>query len=75
MGQSINRVDELLAPFARKSYDKYYKKHYDRLKNMMNIDRSESYIKTFAEKYADEDMRKEIKDGVQTIQYQINTLN
>lgn len=73
-GQSLANIDTILAPYARKSYNKYYKKHYERLHSTMQNDRSEAYIKTFAEKYADEDMRKEIRDGVQTIQYQINTL-
>ena len=67
-GQSLNKIDKILAPYARKSYDKYYKKHYERMPD---------YIpnpKELAKQYADEDMRKEIRDGVQTIQYQINTL-
>lgn len=69
-GVSINGIDRILAPYARKSYNKYYQKHLERL-NDMGIDNA----KEVAEKYADEDVKKEVVDGVQTIQYQINTLN
>lgn len=67
-GQSLNKIDTVLAPYARRSYEKYYKKHLDRMAGEI------SNAEELAKKYADEDMRKEIRDGVQTIQYQINTL-
>ena len=71
-GASINGIDRILAPYARKSYDKYYNVHKERLEdfNLKN-----SAIEATARKYAWEDTKKEIKDGVQTMQYQINTLN
>ena len=53
-----------LAPFVRISWNNYYNKY---------IERGESEEK--AKAYADEDIRKEIKDGIQTIQYQINTFS
>ena len=52
-----------LAPFARASYDKYYKKYKSR-----NL--SEEQCKKFAK----EDTRKEIEDGVQTFNYQVNSM-
>ncbi len=52
-----------LAPFVRDSYN-YYLKRY-RARNL-----SEDLCKKFAE----EDMRKEVKDGVQTFQYQVNSM-
>ena len=52
-----------LAPFARASYDKYYKKYKSR-----NL--SEEQCKKFAK----DDTRKEIEDGVQTFNYQVNSM-
>ena len=52
-----------LAPFARASYEKYYKKYKSR--NLSNKE---------CEKYAKEDTRKEIEDGVQTFNYQVNSM-
>lgn len=52
-----------LAPFVRDSYFKYLKKYQKR-----NL--SEEQCKKFAE----EDVRKEVSDGVQTFQYQVNSM-
>ena len=52
-----------LAPFVRDSYNAYKEKYKKR-----------GFKKAEAEKYAKEDLKKEIKDGVQTFQYQINSM-
>ena len=52
-----------LAPFVRESYNKFFKKYKDRGLNDEQ-----------AKKYAKEDLAKEIQDGVQTFQYQINSM-
>ena len=52
-----------LAPFVRDSYNYYLKRYKDR-----------GLSKTQVEKFAKEDLEKEIKDGVQTFQYQINSM-
>ena len=52
-----------LAPFVRGSYNFYLKKYEDR-----------KFSKEDCIKYAKEDLAKEIKDGVQTFQYQINSM-
>ena len=52
-----------LAPFVRASYDKYVKKYEER-----GIDE-----KT-CKKYAMQDTKKEIEDGVQTFNYQVNSM-
>ncbi len=52
-----------LAPFVRASYEKYLQKYKDR-----------KFSKEDCEKYAKEDLAREIKDGVQTFQYQINSM-
>ncbi len=53
-----------LAPFVRQSYEKYVKKYEDR-----------GLSKKDVEKFAKEDLKKEIADGVQTFQYQVNSMD
>lgn len=72
-GASINGIDRILAPYARKSYNKYFEKHLSRLNQLVKPYSSENI--TIAEKYAEEDLKKEIRDGIQTMQYQINTFS
>ena len=52
-----------LAPFVRESHKRYLKKYKDW-----------GLSKEQCEKFAKEDLLKEIKDGVQTFQYQINSM-
>ena len=52
-----------LAPFVRESYNKFLKKYKARGLNDEQ-----------AQKFAKEDLAKEIQDGVQTFQYQINSM-
>ncbi len=52
-----------LAPFVRSSYEKYYKKYEKR-----------KLSKEECEKFAWEDTRKEVEDGVQTFNYQVNSM-
>ncbi len=52
-----------LAPFVRSSYEKYYKKYKDRgLSEIQSIE------------YAKQDTKKEVSDGVQTFNYQVNSM-
>lgn len=52
-----------LAPFVRDSYNKYYKKYEDW-----------GFAKELCDKYATRDTKKEIADGVQTFNYQVNSM-
>ena len=52
-----------LAPFVRKSYEAYKKKYEKR-----------KLTKKQVEEFAMEDLKKEVTDGVQTFQYQINSM-
>ena len=52
-----------LAPFVKASYEKYYKKYKD-------AGMKEEECKKFAEK----DTKKEVEDGVQTFNYQVNSM-
>lgn len=53
-----------LAPFVRDSYNRHYEKY-----NQRGLSEDISY------KYAMEDLKKEISDGVQTFNYQINSMS
>lgn len=63
-----------LAPYVRKSYDNYIKEVASELYDCSfgNIDNE--IFRENVEKIARKRLRKEIADGVQTIQYQLNTL-
>ncbi len=52
-----------LAPFVRLSYEKYLKRYQDR-----NLSKKD------CEKFAMQDTRKEVEDGVQTFNYQVNSM-
>ena len=52
-----------LAPFVRESYNRYLQKYQER-----------KLSKEQCEQFAKEDLKKEIRDGVQTFQYQINSM-
>ena len=52
-----------LAPFVRASYEKYLKKYQDR-----NLSKKD------CEKFALQDTKKEVEDGVQTFNYQVNSM-
>ena len=53
-----------LAPFIRDSFDRYLEKYFSR-----------GFNEDVACKYAREDLTKEIEDGVQTFNYQINSMS
>lgn len=61
-GCSANRIDELLAPFAQKNYDK----HIVEAKKWVSEDQQEAYAK--------EKTQKDIYDAMQALEYEINTL-
>ena len=52
-----------LAPFVRSSYGRYYKKYKQR-----------GLSEKQCEEYAKQDIKKEIEDGVQTFNYQVNSM-
>jgi anaerobic ribonucleoside-triphosphate reductase len=62
-GCSANRVDELLAPYARKNYTKHLRD-------------AERWIgdEELRQPYAEEKTRKDIYDAMQSLEYEINTL-
>lgn len=69
-GQSINGIDRILAPYVRKSYEKYLAAALAEQIEIYGILPDPEKAKQIAIKRT----RKEVTDGIQTIQYQINTL-
>ncbi len=69
-GHSINGIDRILAPFVRKSYDKILAAVLEEQVDVYGMEPNMEKAKEIAWKRT----RKEVKDGIQTIQYQINTL-
>lgn len=60
-GTSINRIDEVLAPYVEKSYQK-----------LLKI--AEEYQIPNVKKFADERIEKEVYDAFQALEYEVNTL-
>ena len=60
-GATVSRTH--LAPFVTSSYDRYYKKYKQR-----------GLSEKQCEEYAKQDIKKEIEDGVQTFNYQVNSM-
>lgn len=69
-GQSINGIDTILAPFVRKSFNKYLSAVTEEQKEIYGMEPDLEK----AEEIAWKRTKKEVKDGIQTMQYQINTL-
>ena len=68
MGQTTSLTH--LAPYVRKSYNNYLKQVKEE-----GEDLGLEYTQEQITKIANKRLRKEIKDGVQTIHYQINTIS
>lgn len=69
-GQSINGIDQILAPYVDKSYQKYLSQVLEEQHEIYGIEPDLEKARQVAWNRT----KKEVKDGVQTIQYQINTL-
>ncbi|MBS9335069.1 anaerobic ribonucleoside-triphosphate reductase [Fructobacillus sp. M1-13] len=61
-GASANRIDQLLAPFAKKNYEQHLQ------------DAKKWVQKGQEEPYAKEKTKKDIKEAMQALEYEINTL-
>ena len=70
-GQSINGIDRILAPYVRRSFEKHLEAA---IADQLDIYGMEEADIDTAKKVAWKRTKREIKSGVQTIQYQINTL-
>ena len=68
-GQSVNIAH--LGKYLRKTYDKYYKKYYN---HFLEEGKSEKEAETLAKDFAKMRKEEDLVAGIQTVQYQINTL-
>ena len=68
-GQSVNVAH--LGKYLRKTYDKYYKKYYN---HFIEEGKSEKEAETLAKDFAKMRKQEDLVAGIQTVQYQINTL-
>ena len=68
-GQSVNVAH--LGKYLRKTYDKYYKKYYN---HFIEEGKSEKEAETLAKDFAKMRKKEDLVAGIQTVQYQINTL-
>lgn len=72
-GFTIPRVDTILAPYAEKSYKKYYEEYDDIYDSLVeNIDYKQKSI--LADKYATEKIRRDFEQGFQGWEYKFNTV-
>jgi len=68
-GQSVNIAH--LGKYLRKTYDKYYKKYYN---HFLEEGKSKEEAETLAKDFAEMRKQEDLVAGIQTVQYQINTL-
>lgn len=68
-GQSVNIAH--LGKYLRKTYDKYYKKYYN---HFLEEGKSEKEAEVLAKDFANMRKEEDLVAGIQTVQYQINTL-
>ena len=68
-GQSVNVAH--LGKYLRKTYDKYYNKYYN---HFIEEGKSKEEAETLAKDFAEIRKQEDLVAGIQTVQYQINTL-
>ena len=68
-GQSVNVAH--LGKYLRKTYDKYYQKYYN---HFIEEGKTEKEAETLAKDFAEMRKQEDLVAGIQTVQYQINTL-
>ena len=73
LGLTAPRIDTILAPYAEKSYQMYYKEFLD-LSTTLCTPLTEEQIRTNADKYAEDKVRREFEQGFQAWEYKFNTV-
>lgn len=64
------RIDDFLAPYCQKSFDKYYKKYFDMIEDMCGIEASKENVI----KYATKDVIRELEQGLQGLEIKLNSV-
>lgn len=75
-GFTVPQVDKILAPYAEKSYNKYYDEYWNIASEVLNINHIEDVVNLEheADKYATKKVEREFEQGWQGIEYKLNTV-
>lgn len=80
-GYTISEIDKLLAPYAEKSYDKYYSECLnnllDAMKNLGELplaDFQERYLETKSNEYAMKKVKRDFEQGWQGLEMKLNSV-
>ncbi len=77
-GFTVPEVDKVLAPYAKKSYDKYHKEYEMIVADLVAVDLvsdlTDEYIEQQAHEYAMGKVEREFEQGFQGIEYKLNTV-
>lgn len=76
-GFTVPEVDKILAPYAQKSYDKYYKEYLDNIATFMEISNASLSLDmqdSLADAHATKKVRRDFEQGWQGIEYKLNTV-
>ena len=78
-GYTVPEVDKILAPYAIKSYDKYFEEYITNAKDLLDhdlIDKNKSFaeLNKLACDYATEKVKRDFDQGWQGIEYKLNTV-
>lgn len=73
MGFTLPQIDEVLAPYAKKSYEKYKREFYDIADNL--LDYRHSYFEQKAHDYAIKKVKRDMEQGYQGLEYKFNTVS
>ena len=75
-GFTVPQVDKILAPYAEKSYNKYYEEYWNIASEVLNINHIEDVVnlENEANIYATKKVEREFEQGWQGIEYKLNTV-
>lgn len=76
-GLTLPRIDTVLAPYAEKSYQKYYKEYMRNVKDLAGeklVILNEDKINEYADEYAEEKVYRDFEQGFQSWEYRFNTV-
>lgn len=72
-GFTLPQIDEVLVPYAKKSYEKYKHEFYDIADNL--LDYRHSYFEQKAHDYAIKKVKRDMEQGYQGLEYKFNTVS
>lgn len=73
-GYTVPRVDSILAPYAEKSFNKYFDEYLAIVRNIIRDDQIAEAVNDRAVEYALEKVERDFEQGWQGIEYKLNTV-